>query len=144
MRLNRHADYTIRTVLYLAMQDAGAVVPRRDVVEAMGIPDSFFRKIATQLGRAGILELTRGARGGCRLRVDPASLTLLQVAETALGEVYFNDCVVRPETCRRSARCAVHHVCAAATEQLRGLLAGITFAELAREESCLSESLGLG
>jgi Rrf2 family protein len=137
MALNRHADYAIRTVLFLALQEAGSVVPRRRVVEAMGIPDSYFRKIATELGRAGVVQMTRGPRGGCRLVPDPARLTLLQVIEATVGPVYLNDCVVRPAGCGRSATCAVHEVCVAATDRLRSLLGGVTFADLAQRESCL-------
>lgn len=137
MRLNRHADYTIRTVLFLATRETGALVPRREIVQAMGIPDAFFRKIATELGRAGIVEMTRGPQGGCRLLAEADTLTLLEVVESVLGELRVNECVLRPETCQRSARCAVHRVCVTATEQLRATLAGVTFADLAREESCL-------
>jgi len=139
VRLNRHADYTIRTVLHLATRGRGAVVPRREIVKAMAIPDAYFRKIATELGRTGIVEVIRGPQGGCRLVADPERLTLLEVVEGTLGEARISDCVLRPESCGRRERCAVHRVCAAATEQLRAMLAGVTFAELAREELRLSE-----
>jgi Rrf2 family protein len=103
----------------------------------MDIPDQFLGKIAQQLARAGTIEIIQGARGGFRLVVLPEELTLLEVVEAVIGEIFLNDCVLRPESCNRSQACAVHGVWTKARDQLRQTLQEATFDRILRETSCM-------
>jgi Rrf2 family protein len=104
----------------------------------MDIPSQFLGKIAQQLARAGYIEIVQGAKGGLKLAVSPEKLTLLDVVETVIGEILLNDCLLRPESCNRSNSCAAHRVWDKARNQLRATLREATFAELLKEDSCLS------
>jgi len=112
------------------------VVSRQDVADCGDIPSHFLAKIAQQLSRAGIIEILQGARGGYRLLVPPEKLTLLDVIEAIIGEIFLNDCVVRPESCHASPSCAVNAVWMKARDQLRETLGSVTFAKLLEDESC--------
>ena len=137
MRLTRAGEYAVRCVMCLAKYgDAEKVVSRQDVAAYGNIPSHFLAKIAQQLSRAGIIEILQGARGGYRLLVHPEKLTLLDVIEAIIGEIFLNDCVIRPESCHASSSCAVNNVWMAARDQLRETLSKVTFAELAEDESC--------
>jgi len=121
----------------LAKNGAGGKVVSRQEVSAYGnIPPHFLAKIAQQLSRAGIIEILQGARGGYRLVVSPDKLSLLDVIEAIIGEIFLNDCVIRPESCHASSSCAVNNVWMQARDQLRNTLAQVTFARLLEEESC--------
>ena len=128
---------------YLASQGQGTLCARRGVAERMDIPDQFLGKIAQQLARAGLIEIVQGARGGLRLVVPPDQVTLLDVVEAVIGEIFLNDCVMRPESCDRSHACAVHCVWAKAKDQLRRTLEEATFAVLLKENDCMAGSAGL-
>ncbi len=137
MRLTRAGEYAVRCVLCLARNDGTEKVVSRQVVAECGdIPSHFLAKIAQQLSRAGIITIMQGARGGYRLVVPPEKLTLLAVIEAIIGEIFLNDCVVRPESCHASSSCAVNRVWMEARNQLRRTLAQVTFAQLLEEESC--------
>ena len=112
------------------------VVSRQAVSESGNIPPHFLAKIAQQLSRAGIIEILQGARGGYRLIVPPEKLSLLSVIEAIIGEIFLNDCVIRPESCHASSSCAVNNVWLQARNQLRETLGQVTFAKLLQEESC--------
>ena len=140
MRLTRAGEYAVRCVLYLASQGQGTLCARRGVAERMDIPDQFLGKIAQQLARAGLIEIVQGARGGLRLVVPPDQVTLLDVVEAVIGEIFLNDCVMRPESCDRSHACAVHCVWAKAKDQLRRTLEEATFAVLLKENDCMAGS----
>ncbi len=71
------------------------------------------------------------------LAKDPAQITLLEVVETMIGEIYLNDCVARPNSCKISYDCAVHRVWMTAREQLRETLNKVTFDQLIKEKSCV-------
>jgi Rrf2 family protein len=137
MRLTRAGEYAVRCVLYLASQGAGVLCARKEIARTMDIPDQFLGKIAQQLARAGVIEIVQGARGGFRLVVVPAELTLLEVVEAVIGEIFLNDCVMRPESCNRSHACAVHCIWAKAKDQLRQTLQEATFARILEETSCM-------
>jgi len=131
MRLTRAGEYAVRCVLYLASQGVGVLCARKEIARTMDIPDQFLGKIAQQLARAGAIEIIQGARGGFRLVVAPEQLTLLEVVEAVIGEIFLNDCVMRPESCNRSHACAVHCIWAKARDQLRQTLQEATFARMA-------------
>lgn len=135
LHLTRSADYMLRVVLYLAGKDVAAVVSRREIVEATEVPDTFFRKIATQLGKAGVLRITQGSRGGCSLARASAEITLLEVVEAAIGEISLNECVLYPDSCHRTPACAVHQVWEELRDHVRDTLREVTFADLVERES---------
>jgi Rrf2 family protein len=134
MQITQATEYAVRCVLYLALQDQGRVVPRREVAEAMSIPGHFLGKIAQRLARGGVLQILQGVRGGYRLVVPPADLPLLTVVEAAEGDLCLNKCVMHPRVCSRSCSCSVHRVWIRARQALRETLRGVTLADLAAEE----------
>ena len=136
MRLTRAGEYAVRIILYLSKQDAGGVSNRKQIAEHMDIPGQFLSKIAQQLARSGFIEIVQGAKGGLRLVVSPEELTLLDVVEAVVGEIFLNDCLMRPESCSRSNACAVHVVWEKARHQLRETLREATFAKLLKEDHC--------
>jgi Rrf2 family protein len=128
----------VRCLLYLSSKGVGVLCNRRQIAAAMGIPDPFLGKIAQQLARAGYIEIIQGAKGGLKMVVSPQKLTLLDVVETMTGENYLNDCISRPGSYNRSTSCAVHRVWYKARTQLRETLREATFADLIKEDRCLS------
>ena len=136
MRLTRAGEYAVRFVFYLSGKEQGTVVPRREIAAAMEIPAQFLGKIAQQLARESIIEIIQGPKGGFRLLVNPAQVSLLEVVEAVVGEIFLNDCLMRPNACSRVNSCAVHQVWQKARTQLRETLGSATFAELVEEDTC--------
>jgi len=137
MRLTRAGEYAVRCVLYLASQGVGVVCNRKQIATEMDIPDQFLSKIAQQLARSGFIEIVQGARGGLKLTASPEHLSLLDVVEAVIGEIFLNDCVIRPESCQRSQACSVHQVWDKARKQLRDTLRQATFSSLLGKDSCI-------
>jgi Rrf2 family iron-sulfur cluster assembly transcriptional regulator len=136
MRLTRAGEYAVRCVMCLAKNGTNRIVSRNEVSAYGNIPSHFLAKIAQQLSRAGIIEILQGARGGYRLAVEPEELSLLEVIEAIIGEIFLNDCVIRPESCQASSSCAVNNVWLQARNQLRQTLSRVSFAQLVDDESC--------
>lgn len=138
MRLTREAEYAIRCVLFLSMKGKDVLVRRQDIAIEMDIPDQFLGKIAQQLSRAGLVKIVQGAKGGIFLNVSPENLSLLDVIEAIIGEIFLNDCILRPDSCTRSSTCSIHVVWEKARDQLRNSLKEATFAMILLENSCLN------
>ena len=138
MRLTRAGEYAVRCVLYLSKKGKGVLVSRKEVAEQAVIPTHFLAKIAQELAKVGMIEIRQGAKGGFVLLMNPEEITLLQVVEIVIGEIFLNDCVVRPKSCGASPSCSVHGVWMRARDQLRNTLGSVTFAELIKEPVCIS------
>lgn len=136
MRLTRAAEYAVRCVLFMAGKPVQSVIPRKDISRQMEIPDQFLGKIAQQLARAGVMEILQGARGGFRLLKTPESISLLEVIEAIMGEIFLNDCMMNSKSCRRTATCAVHNVWGKARNDLRRTLGTADFHQLSNPSTC--------
>ena len=137
MRLTRAAEYAIRCMVYLAFKGQGELVVKQEIVAQADIPSPFLAKIVQALARAQLIEIRQGPKGGYVLIRDPSGITLLEVVEVMIGKIQLNACVGRPENCAASTHCRVHAVWEGASAGLRQHLAGVTFAELCRDGSCL-------
>ena len=137
MRLTRAGEYAIRCISYLSRVGVGVCVPKKDITDYSEIPQSFLAKIAQDLGKAGLIEIVQGSKGGYRLLKNPEDISLLEVVEIMIGRIILNDCVGRPENCPASPRCLVHRVWDDASSQLRDSLANVSFEQISREEHCL-------
>lgn len=136
MRLTRAGEYAIRCALYLSYEGMGSVVSKKKIAECMDIPAQFLGKIAQQLARAGIIEIVQGSRGGYRLLIPANELTLLDVVEAVIGEIYLNDCVARPDSCERLPACSIHRIWETARNQLRDTLRQADFKSILADRSC--------
>ena len=141
MRLTRAGEYAVRCSIFLAFRGKGVMASRREIARIMDVPEQFLGKIAQQLAKAGIIEIIQGARGGYRLLVAPEKLTMLDVVEAVIGEIFLNDCVIRPESCARSSACSAHRVWEKARNQLRETLRETDFQTLLAEDSCTLDLL---
>jgi Rrf2 family protein len=137
MRLTRQGEYAVRCILSLSARKSNTVVNRREIAEEMEIPEQFLGKIAQQLARSGFIEIVQGARGGLRLLQSPDKITLLDVVETVTGDIFLNDCIMNPSSCRRSSFCSIHAVWEKARKELRDTLRDATFETLLAGENCL-------
>jgi Rrf2 family protein len=135
MRLTKAGEYAVRCIYHLALQGVGVVTKRQKIAQAMDIPDQFLGKIAQQLAQAGLIEIVQGSKGGLRLVISPYKVSMLDVIEAVIGEIFLNDCIVRPESCNHSRVCVAHQVWQKARDRLRGTLAEATFDKLVAEET---------
>lgn len=118
MQITRQADYAIRAVLYISKLGANQRAATSQIAQEQHIPPSFLAKIISQLSIAGLLQTSRGARGGVMLARDPASITLLDVVEAIDGPIALNECVTDESACTFSPDCPLHPIWCEAQEDL--------------------------
>ena len=90
MRLTRAAEYAIRCMIYLSRQGQGVLTSRQEIAAQADIPPNFLAKIAQDLAKTGLIEIRQGARGGLVLNRHPAAISLLEVVEIMIGEIYLS------------------------------------------------------
>lgn len=109
MLITRETDYALRILRGLAdgeQYTAGALSQRE------AVPQQFAYKILKKLGKAGLVQITRGAEGGCRLAVDLRKVTLFDLMEVMDADGLVISCMEPGYECtwreQKSAVCAVH------------------------------------
>jgi len=110
MQITRQADYAVRAVLYLASLSNGGRAPTSQIAREQQIPPSFLAKIVSQLSVAGVVQTSRGARGGVSLARPSSDITLLEVIEAIDGPITLNECVIDPSTCPFGDSCPVNEI----------------------------------
>src|SRR4030066_352378 len=110
MQITKQADYAVRAVLYLAGLSDGRRAPTSQIARDQKIPPSFLAKIISQLSVAGMVQTSRGARGGVTLAREPEKITLLDVVEAIDGPILLNECVGESSNCVFGDDCPVQSV----------------------------------
>lgn len=130
MQITRQADYAVRAVLFLAEQNGAGRAPTSQIAREKKIPPSFLAKIVSQLSVAGMVQTSRGARGGVALAKEPKDISLLEVVEAIDGPITLNECVIDPDGCTFGKDCPVRSVWCDAQERLVRDLGATSFADL--------------
>lgn len=109
MLITRETDYAVRCVIYLA-QIGDKVASVGEIAQKMFIPKSFLAKILQRLVREGIVESSRGAKGGFWLHKKPENITLLELMLAMQGIASINTCAIDKRNCKMSTHCCVHPI----------------------------------
>lgn len=103
------ATHALRAVAWLAENGDEGPMLGRDLARQMKIPAHYLSKVLARLARAGVLEASRGAKGGYRLARPPGRIKLIEVVEPFEGRRARPGCLLRPgRPCRESGACSAH------------------------------------
>jgi len=116
------SPYAVRALTELARTSASGPVPIGEIARRRGIPVQFLEGLFATLRRAGILKSQRGVKGGYLFARPPAEVTVLEVVEVLEGDLAAE--AGEPGT-----------IWTEALEAYRGVLSGVTLAELAEREA---------
>ncbi len=135
MQITRQADYAVRAVHYLAELGADQRAATSQIAQEQRIPPSFLAKIVSQLSVAGLLQTSRGARGGVSLARAPEDISLLEVVEAIDGPIYLNECVAdKGSNCFFGADCPMRPVWCEAQAKLVEILKATSFNHVNHKE----------
>lgn len=87
MKVSQKTQYSVKVLVYLAMEARGRSHSTGDMANRLGIPRQFLQQIMLSLKAAGVVESRRGLRGGYVLARDPAELTLAAIVQTTQGDL---------------------------------------------------------
>ena len=110
MRLSKYTDYSLRVLLYCAMQ-RHRLVTISELAEQHGLSKSHLMKVVNDLARQGLIETTRGRGGGLRLLAEPAAIRIGDVVRAAETDFRLVECF-EPETnaCTLTPNCRLKHL----------------------------------
>src|ERR1700722_19874668 len=110
LQISRKIDYALRAMIYLASIPLDRVAPFREIAKSMETPEDFLAKILKTLANNGLVQSTRGARGGFRLAKPARDISFLEVIEAVEGPVTINLCLEGKSSCHLSPSCTMYGV----------------------------------
>lgn len=131
--LSRTAEYALRACLHLARHGGDGPVRADAVAETLDVPRNYLSKILHALGREGILDSTRGPRGGFELARPAEELTLARIVGH-FDPAYLDEegrCILGKMRCSDRDPCAAHHRWKEVAVRMRAFFRDTTLSDLA-------------
>jgi Rrf2 family transcriptional regulator, nitric oxide-sensitive transcriptional repressor len=134
MRLTAYTDYTLRTLMHLAV-NRDQLVTIQDIANIHGISKNHLMRVVHHLGISGIVETVRGRNGGLRLNKEPADINIGEVVRSTETDFFMAECFDRENrACIYTPSCALKGVLRSATAAYLDVLDGVTLAGLIGKE----------
>ena len=142
MRLTLFTDYTLRTLIYLAVQTE-RLVTVGDIAEAYGISTNHLMKVVHQLAIAGDIVTVRGQHGGLRLGRPAHEINLGAVVRRSEAEFTIVPCFGSERDCAIRPECVLAGLLDDALSAFLAVLDGRTLADLIAPRAALAQLLRL-
>lgn len=142
MYLTRHADYTMRLLVHLAVQPGGGATIQ-EIAERLAISRNHLMKVANGMTRAGYVEGVRGRAGGLKLAKSPKEINIGQVLRT-IEDWNVVECFdPSSNQCRITPGCGLQRILREAVEAFLAVLDSYSLEDVIRKKSVLVQMLGL-
>ena len=146
MRLTDYTDYSLRVMLYLAVQPEG-LTTIQEISDAYGISKSHLMKVVQRLGELGWVDTVRGRNGGLKLDRRTLSVTIGEVVRKMECDFSIVGCFADASDAHRhcviQSHCRLKGLFAAARDAFLAELDRHTIGELASPKVELAELLGI-
>ncbi|MBU0556010.1 MAG: Rrf2 family transcriptional regulator [Alphaproteobacteria bacterium] len=132
MRLSSLADYAVLMMRTAATHCGGARANAASLAVEAGIPVPTGQKLASLLGRAGLIKATRGSGGGIKLARPAAAITLADIIEAVDGPIALTGCLEPhgADCCALAQPCEIRPHWIGVNALVRDALAHVTLAHL--------------
>ena len=146
MRITTWAEYGLICALHLARRDEAGPVTGRDVAARERLPGDYVEQILLRMRRAGIVNSTRGARGGYTLARRPEQISVRDVIQASELTTFDLHCVSHPVDagrCSASEDCSIRPVWMLLQSRIDEVLEGVKLSDLLADESVVRDRVGL-
>jgi Rrf2 family protein len=146
VRITTLAEYGVICALHLARRVADGPITGRDIAAREKLPVDYVEQILLRLRRAGLVQSTRGARGGYALARPPEDVSVRDVITASELTTFDLHCVSHPveeERCSASHACSIRPVWVLLQQKIDDVLASVRLSDLLHEESEVRARVGL-
>lgn len=148
MRVTTWTEYSLIISLHLAKRGrtGSGPVAARELADVERLPADYVEQILLRLRRAGLVESVRGAKGGYLLARQPSAISVRDVMSASEHQTFEINCETRQvdaDRCSPGSTCSIRPVWHALQQRVDDLLAGISLADLMKEELQVQELVGI-
>ncbi|MDQ8161442.1 MAG: Rrf2 family transcriptional regulator [Gemmatimonadota bacterium] len=146
MRITTWAEYGLICALHLARRAGAGPVTGRDVAARERLPGDYVEQILLRMRRAGIVDSTRGARGGYALSRPASEISVRDVIQASELTTFDLHCVSHPvdaERCAAAENCSIRPVWLLLQQRIDEVLEGVKLSDLLTDEASVRDRVGL-
>lgn len=146
MRITTWAEYGLICALHLARRAGVGPVTGRDIAAKERLPGDYVEQILLRMRRAGIVNSTRGARGGYSLAREPEAISVRDVIQASELTTFDLHCVTHPvdsSRCAEAENCSIRPVWLLLQKRIDDVLEGVKLSDLLADESVVRHRVGL-
>ena len=132
MYLNRPAEYALRAMSYIALQDPSKRIRSGDLSKAIDVPPPFLSKIMRRLSANGIVDARKGHNGGFMLARPASEIRFIDILRAVDFDPESEHCLFGLGNCDANNPCPLHHEWSILKEQIEGWARSRTLAEPAK------------
>ena len=140
MHLTVFSDYTLRTLIYLALRP-NMLCTIDDIAGVYDISANHLTKVVHQAAQAGEVQTVRGQGGGLRLARAPEAINIGAILRRTEPDMEIAPCFGSGTACVIQPACVLQGVFGDALEAFLSVLDGMTLADLIRPKRRLSRLL---
>ncbi len=130
MRLSTRGRYASRALLDLALHEREGHVLLKDIARRQEISKKYLEQLMTPLIVGGIVQATRGPKGGVSLARPPGEIKLSEIIRLVEGSMAPVACVDDPTLCTRSDLCVTRDIWGEVKEAIEGVLDSKTLQDM--------------
>lgn len=138
MRFSSRGHYGLRAMVDLALAFGEGPVTLTEIAQKENLSVGYLEQLLARLREAGLVEGTRGVRGGYRLRSEPAAITVGDILRALDGPVAPVSCASEAQNetpCEREKSCASRLLWQRMRDSIAQVLDSTSLADLCRESS---------
>ncbi|GHV10817.1 AsnC family transcriptional regulator [Fibrobacterales bacterium] len=93
MKLTTKTRYGTLALIEIARNQARSkTTKRKDISQVQPIPESYLESILSELRNSGLVDTTRGPKGGFVLSRQPSQITMFEILTALQGDLSLTDC----------------------------------------------------
>ncbi|MFB0871978.1 MULTISPECIES: Rrf2 family transcriptional regulator [unclassified Sphingobium] len=133
MQLTRYTDYAMRVLLHVGARDEGDLSSIQEIADVYGVSKDHLKKVAQDLGQAGLLITIRGRNGGLRLGRPASDITIGQIVRHTESGFTLVDC----SSCIIESACTLPRILNEATRAFLAVLDKYTLDDVLKRRTDL-------
>ena len=146
MRITTWAEYGLICALHLAKRAGEGPITGREIAAGERLPGDYVEQILLRLRRAGLVNSTRGARGGYSLARPAEDISVREVIAASELGTFDLHCVSHPvgeERCAESQSCSIRPVWMMLQRKIDDVLESVHLGDLLVDERTVRQRVGL-
>jgi len=146
VRITTWAEYGLICALNLAKRTGDGPITGREIASSERLPGDYVEQILLRLRRAGLVNSTRGARGGYVLARAPEDISVREVIAASELGTFDLHCVSHPvgeERCSESQSCSIRPVWMLLQQKIDDVLESVHLGDLLVDERAVRQRVGL-
>jgi Rrf2 family protein len=146
VRITTWAEYGLICALHLAKRAGEGPITGREIAAGERLPGDYVEQILLRLRRAGLVNSTRGARGGYSLARPAEDISVREVIAASELGTFDLHCVSHPvgeERCAESQSCSIRPVWMMLQRKIDDVLESVHLGDLLVDERTVRQRVGL-